>query len=127
MISVTSFNDLGIKRSSLDARLARYEGQCKVVDRKASQEARAIRHCFRLKAPELLWPAFESYIIPKLIYGHQRGARFCVNIDLIETIQKRFTKNMRSMQDDDGNHLSYAERFKKKTGHTITRAATAVR
>ena len=40
LISVTSFNDLGIIRFSLDAR---YEGQCKAVYSKASQEAGAIR------------------------------------------------------------------------------------
>ena len=35
------------------------------------------------------------------------------DVTLIEKVQKRFTKNMRSMQDDDGNELSYAERFQK--------------
>ena len=48
LTSVTSFNDLGIVRSSSDARCA---GQCKAVYSKASQEAGAIRRCFRLKAP----------------------------------------------------------------------------
>ena len=66
LISVTF-----IKRSWLNIRSssdARYEGQCEAVYSKASQEAGAIRFCFRLKAPELLWPAFESYILPKFMY-----------------------------------------------------------
>ena len=33
--------------------------------------------------------------------------------NLIEQVQKRFTKNIRGMQDDDGNDLSYAERLQK--------------
>ena len=113
LISVTSFNDLGIIRSSSDAR---YEGQCEAVYSKASQEAGPIRRCFCLKAPELLWPAFESYILPKLMYGATVWSSILrKDINLIEKIQKRFTKNMRSMQDDDGNHLSYAERLKNWT------------
>ena len=35
------------------------------------------------------------------------------DVTLIEKVQKRFTKNMRSMQDDDGNELPYAERLQK--------------
>ena len=49
LISVISFKDLGIICSSSDAR---YKGQCEAVYSKASQEARAIRHCFRLTALE---------------------------------------------------------------------------
>ena len=110
LISVTSCNDLGIIRSSLDAR---YGEQCKAVYSQASQEAGAIRRCFRLKAPELLWPAFESYILPKLMYGVPAWSPILrKDINLIEKIRKRFTKNMRSMQDDDGNYVSYAERLK---------------
>ena len=66
LISVTSFKDVAIIHSSLDAQ---YERQCAVVYSKVSQEAGVTRRCFRLKAPELLWPAFESYILPKLMYG----------------------------------------------------------
>ena len=36
-----------------------------------------------------------------------------MDVNLIEKVQKRFTKNMRSMQDDDGNNLSYAEPLQK--------------
>ena len=35
------------------------------------------------------------------------------DVNLIEKVKKRFTKNMHSMQDNDGNDLSYAKRLKK--------------
>ena len=74
--------------------------------------SRAIRRCFYLRAPELLWPAFESYILPKLMYGEPVWNPILrKDVNLIEKVQKRFTKNMRSMQDDGGNNLSYAERL----------------
>ena len=51
LISFTSFKGRSIIRSSSDAQ---FEGQCEAVYSKASQEAGAIRRCFRLKVPELL-------------------------------------------------------------------------
>ena len=86
LISVTSFKNLGIIRSSSDVR---YEGQSEAVYSKASLEAEAIRRCFRLKTPELLWPAFECCIIPKLMYEAPAcNLILCKDVTLIAKVQK---------------------------------------
>ena len=46
------------------------------------------------------------------------------DVNLIEKVQKRFTEYICSMQDGDGNDLSYAERLQKLD--TVNRAAMAV-
>ena len=52
----------------------------------------AMRRAFRLSAPELLWPAFTGYVLPKLMFN---SAAWCLvyrkAIDLIEKLQKRYT------------------------------------
>ena len=77
----------------------------------------SVRRCFHLKVPELLWPAFENYIIPKLMYGAPAWNPILRKlVNLIEKFQKRFIKNKRGVQDNDGNDLSYADRL-QKLGH----------
>ena len=64
LVRVHVFEDLGIM---LPASHACYEGNCQAIYSKANQEAEAIKRFFRLNAPELLWWAFENYIIPILM------------------------------------------------------------
>ena len=82
----------------------------------SESESRGNKVFFRLTASVLLWPDFESYILPKLIYRATAWSLILrKDVNLIEKVQKRFTKNMRSMQDDDSNDLSYADLQKLDT------------
>ena len=62
--SVDNFADLGIQRISC----AGYAGHCKEISAKASKMAGSIRRAFQYKTRELMWPAFQTYILPKLMY-----------------------------------------------------------
>ena len=57
--------DLGIIRSASGS----YSDHCRAVDSKANRIADAIRHVFLNSSPKLLWPAFQSYVLPILMYG----------------------------------------------------------
>ena len=60
-----SFKDLGVLRSGDGS----YTAQCEAVSSSASKLAGAIRRLFQIKTPALLWPAFQSYALPTLMYG----------------------------------------------------------
>ncbi len=64
MPTVTSFRDLGVVRSNTAA----YSEQCQALRLKAGRTANAIRRAFSLGARELLWPAFQYYVLPSLMY-----------------------------------------------------------
>ena len=95
--------DLGVIRSLNSS----YSDQCQAVATKAMRTANVIRRCFCTGAPKLLWPAFQSYVSPLLMYcspvwtpNNQR------DIAILERVQRRFTKSIRGMRD-----LSYTERL----------------
>ena len=102
---VHEFKDLGVLRSSKGF----YVGQCDAVAAAASRVSGAIRRLFQSKAPELLWPAFRSYVLPKLMYNSQAwNPSLIKEINKLERVQKRFTKSIRGLHD-----MPYEDRLKK--------------
>lgn len=103
--SVNSFKDLGILRTTDGT----YSEHCKAVAAKASRIAGAIRCSFQSKAPELMWPAFQAYVIPVLMYGSQVWNPLLIKDKMcLEKVQRRFTKNIRGL-----SALSYSDRLKE--------------
>jgi Reverse transcriptase (RNA-dependent DNA polymerase)/Endonuclease-reverse transcriptase len=100
---VNSLVDLGLQRSSSCG----YEGHCDMVASKASKLAGAIRRSFQLRVPQLLWPAFQAYVVPILMYGASAwNPSLQCDIDRIERVQQRFTKSIPELHE-----LSYSERL----------------
>ena len=62
---VNKLGDLYLQRSSEEG----YECHCGTVTSKASKFAGAIKKSFQLMSPQLLWPAFQAYVLPFLMYG----------------------------------------------------------
>ncbi len=100
---VSNLVDLGLQRSSNGG----YEGHCDIIASKASKLAGAIRKSFQLKVPQLLWPAFQAYVAPILMYGASAWSP-CLqrDIDRIERVQQRFTKSIPELHD-----MNYDERL----------------
>jgi Reverse transcriptase (RNA-dependent DNA polymerase) len=103
MVVFDSFQDLGMIRSAS----GRYEGHCEAVVARAKRASGAIRHVFHLNAPHLLWPAYQIYVQPILMYGSvawnptQRR-----DIHAIESVQRRLTKTISGLRS-----LSYESRL----------------
>jgi hypothetical protein len=93
--SVTSVTDLVVMRSSSISHSARYHAHYEQIVSKAARVCDWIRYCFRLRSRALLWPAFQIYVEPLLM--------FCLSvwspalkrdIQLIEGIKRRYTKRI---------------------------------
>ena len=75
----------------------------------------ALRHAFRSTSPVLLWPAFQYYILPILMYcSPSWNPSLKKDIDIVERIQRSFTKRLRGMKD-----LSYEERLNELGAPTL--------
>ena len=100
---VDSVVDLGLLRSSSGG----YTGHCQAVAAKASRLAGAIRRSFQLKSPQLLWPAFQAYVAPVLMYGSPAWSP-CLrrDSDIVERVQRKFLKSIPELHD-----LPYSERL----------------
>ena len=97
------FKDLGIMKSSNGL----HNGQCQAAATKASKIFGVIRRIFQRKSPNLLWPAYCSYILPVLMYGSQAwNLSLCKDEQCIESVQRRFTKSVQGL-----HNLSYEERL----------------
>ena len=84
-----------------------YAKHCESVVSKASQTAFVIRRVFRARAPELLRPAFQHYILPICMLASQVWNPSLKKDDnIIERVQRRYTKGMRGMEE-----LTYNERL----------------
>ena len=104
MPCVESFKDLGVVRSHN----GHITEQCCAVYSKASRLAGAIRHIFQQRSPQLMWPAFQSYILPILMYCSQAWNPVLVyDSNLIEKVQRRYTKSIAGLR-----QLSYGDRLK---------------
>ena len=65
MKTVDTLPDLGVTRTPDGG----YSGHCEAVFRKAFRVAGAILHVFRCSRRELMWVAFQHYVLPILMYG----------------------------------------------------------
>jgi hypothetical protein len=96
MPTVTSFRDLGVVRSNTAA----YSEQCQALRLKAGRTANAIRRAFSLGARELLWPAFQYYVLPSLMYCSSVWSPYLqADVFAVEHVQRKFTKSIRGLRD----------------------------
>ena len=59
----------------------------------ACRAAGFIRRTFQIHTKKLLWPAFQYYVLPILMYASQLWSPSKLkDIRLIEAVQRRFTK-----------------------------------
>ena len=104
MKTVDTLPDLGVMRTSDGC----YSGHCEAVFRKASRVAGAIRHVFRCRRRELMWVAFQLYLLPILIYSSPIwNPTLQRDINLLEFVQRRFTKQIIGIKE-----LPYSDRLK---------------
>jgi hypothetical protein len=90
---VTSVIDLGVMRSSSISHSAHYHAHYDQMVSKAARVCGWIRHCFRSRSRALLWPAFQIYVEPLLMYcSSVWSPALKRDIQLIEGIQRRYTK-----------------------------------
>jgi hypothetical protein len=66
--SVDSIIDLGVMRTSSISHSAHYHVHYDQMVSKAARVCGWIRHCFRTRSRALLWPAFQIYVEPLLMY-----------------------------------------------------------
>ena len=104
MKAMDSFTDLGVICSSNGG----YSGHCQAMVTKATKMAGAIRRVFWDRRHELLWVAFQCYILPTLKYCAPAWYPYLQrDIDLVERVQRRFTKRISGLES-----LSYEDRLK---------------
>ena len=103
MPCVESFRDLGVIRTTDSS----YSLHCHQTANKAAMTSNAIRRIFSSGARELLWPAFQYYVIPSLMYCSPSWNP-CLKTDSnkLERVQRRFTKSIAGLHE-----LSYDERL----------------
>ena len=83
---VDCFTDLGVIRSPSSD----FTAQCRAVAAKAMKTASVIRHVFNRGARELLWPAFQYYVLPTLMYCTPVWSPYLqADIQLFERVQRR--------------------------------------
>ena len=105
LASVDSFKDLGLVRTSDSS----YTTHCETAAASASRAAGAIRRAFQLKAPQLLWPAFQSYVAPVAMYASQAwNPLLRKDANAIEKVQRRYTKYIHGLGD-----IPYESRLKQ--------------
>ena len=103
LTAIDTTTDLGITRTSDSA----YSKHCEVVASKATKVAGAIRKIVRSRVPQLMWPAFQYYVLPIVSYcSPVWNPVLRQNINLIEHVQCRYTKSIRGLRD-----LTYSDRL----------------
>ena len=109
--SVVSFKDLGFLRTAVGC-----SGHCDNLVAKASQVVGAIRRAFHYKSSELMWPAFQLYVIPKIMYLSQAWNPWLKReINALEKLQRRYTKTIHELRG-----LSYEERLRRLNVLSLT-------
>ena len=94
--SVDSKMDLSILRT-VDAS---YSNHSQAIAAKVSITAGIIRHAFRLRNRNLMWAAFQSYVLPITMYcSPQWSPTLKKDINALEKIQRRFTKCIRGLHE----------------------------
>ena len=108
---VDSFQDLGVRRTAC----ATYNGHCAQLAAKASRVAGSIRRAFPSASRKLRWPAFQTYVLPVIMYLSQAWhPKLKRDVNLLEKVQRRFTKAIKGLRD-----LTYVERLRELQALTI--------
>ncbi len=94
--SVDGMMDLGILRIAD----ASYSDHCQAIATKASRTAGAIRHAFRSRDRNLMWAAFQSYVLSITMYCSPLwNPMLKKHTNTLEKIQRRFTKCIRGLHE----------------------------
>ena len=92
IVSVDNVADLGMVRTAS----AMYSDQCHPMASKAAKTANAIRRILRTRARELLWPAFQYYVLPIINYCSPVWSLILISdITTVERVQHRYTKRVK--------------------------------
>ena len=103
LLRVTDIVDLGVKFSQDVSFSSHITTMCNKARRKAS----IILNCFKSKNKDILFRAFNVFVRPTLDYCSNLWSPYRkYEIDLVESVQKRFTKRLYGM-----NGLQYPERL----------------
>ena len=95
MATVDTTVDLGIVKTSD----AKYTEQCHAVASKATRSVFAIRRAFQCRAKELLWPAYQTYVLPIVMYcSAVWNPAMKSNIDIVERVQRKVTKIINGLE-----------------------------
>ena len=83
-----------------------YSDQCHSIASKAAKTTNAIRRIFRTRVRELLWPAFQYYILPIINYCYPVWSPILISdIVTVEHVQRQF-KRTRGLET-----MCYADRL----------------
>jgi hypothetical protein len=103
------FRDLGVY---VDSRL-KFTRHCSEVSKKASRLANLILRVFKCKDASILVKAFCCYVRPILEYCSPVWSPFQIkDVNMVEAVQRRFTKRVISRCLPRFNHFSYHERIR---------------
>ena len=106
-----SFVDIGVTRTSDSG----HSSQCSAIAAKAAKTAYVIRKTFQTRNPNLLWPAFQCYVIPIIMYASPLWSpSLAKDAEIIERVQRRFSKYLRGMR-----NLSYKKRLNTLNALTL--------
>ena len=98
-----SFVDLDVTKTCDSG----HSSQCSAMAAKAAKAAYVIRKTLQTRNPNLLWPAFQCYVILIIMYASSSWSpSLAKDAEIIERVQRRFTKCLRGMR-----NLSYKERL----------------
>ena len=104
MAQVNSIRDLGVIRCANHS----LSEQCHAAASKATRAAFGVRRALGNGARELLWPAFQYYVLPILMYCSPAWSpRLRSDIQVIERVQRRYTKIIPGLRE-----LSYSEQLR---------------
>ena len=104
LLRVNDIVDLGVRFSNDFSFSLHIKDTCNKARRKAS----IILNCFKSKNKDMLFRAFKTFVRPTLEYCSNLWSPYRKSdIDLIESVQRRFTKRLNGMMG-----LQYADRLK---------------
>jgi ribonuclease P/MRP protein subunit RPP40 len=114
--SVDGFPDLGVHRSACGT----YAGHCEALAAKASRVAGAVRKAFHSRSRALLWPAYQYYVLPLLMYMSPAWSpRLKRDVDRLERVQRRYTKMITEL-----HGLPYLVRLRELQALTLSNMRT---
>jgi hypothetical protein len=84
-----------VRSGVVQGSVAAYSDRCQALCLKAERTASAIRRAFSFGAKELLWPAFQYYVLPSLMYcSSVRSPYLQADVFAVEHVQRKFTKSI---------------------------------
>ena len=118
--SVDNFKDLGVVRSTAANHTGHYQAHYQQVAAKAAQVSGSIRRIFRSRSRELLWPAFQIYVLPLLMQcSPVWNPALKRDISVLESVQRRYTSCISGLKG-----LSYSDRLKELGALTLEKRRT---